>query len=195
MSDASLRRSEPMTVEGFLAFLDQRSGDEKWELIDGVPLMMTGGTLHRARIGGNIDRLLGPAAERRGCMSLRGFLVEANEISSFEPDVMVRCGNLDGRSRRAQDPVIVFEVLSPSTMRTDRVLKFERYRAIPTVRQIVFVYQDSVRIESWLRQHDDWREAPVLLLRPEDSLAVPILGASLALADIYAGVRPGLHPD
>ena len=115
MSDASLRRSEPMTVEGFLAFLDQRSGDEKWELIDGVPLMITGGTLHHARIGGNIDRLLGPAAERRGCMSLRGFLVEANEISSFEPDVMVRCGNLDGRSRRAQDPVIVFEVLSPST--------------------------------------------------------------------------------
>src|SRR3954470_17470959 len=88
MSDASLRRSEPMTVEGFLAFLDQRSGDEKWELIDGVPLMITGGTLHHARIGGNIDRLLGPAAERRGCMSLRGFLVEANEISSFEPDVM-----------------------------------------------------------------------------------------------------------
>jgi Uma2 family endonuclease len=108
---------------------------------------------------------------------------------------MVRCGNLDGRSRQAQDPVIVFEVLSPSTMRTDRVLKFERYRAIPTLRQIVFVYQDSIRIESWLRQHDDWREAPVLLLRPEDSLPVPILGASLALADIYAGVRPGLHAD
>ena len=80
-------------------------------------------------------------------------------------------------------------------LRTDRVLKFERYRAIPTLRQIVFVYQDSIRIESWLRQHDDWREAPVLLLRPEDSLAVPILGASLALADIYAGVRPGLYPD
>jgi hypothetical protein len=184
MSDASLRRSEPMTVEGFLAFLDQRSGDEKWELIDGVPLMMMGGTLHRARIGGNIDRLLGPAAERRGCMSLRGFL-------RSKRDLELRAGR-DGPVRQPGWPK------SPGAGPGDRVrgaVKFERYRAIPTLRQIVFVYQDSIRIESWLRQHDDWREAPVLLLRPEDSLPVPILGASLALADIYAGVRPGLYPD
>jgi len=180
-----------MTVEDFLAFLDQRSTDERWELIDGVPLMMTGGTFAHARIGGNIDRLLAPAAEKRGCMSLRGFLVEANEISSFEPDVMVRCGEIENTTRRAHDPIVVFEVLSPSTMRTDRVLKFERYRAIPSLQQIVFVYQDSVRIESWLRQHGDWREEPVLFLMLEDSLAIPILGASLPLADIYAGMRPG----
>lgn len=78
-------------------------------------------------------------------------------------------------------------------MRIDRVLKFERYRAIPSLQQIVFIYQDSVRVESWLRQHGDWREEPVLLLKLEDSLAVPVLGASLALADVYANVRPGLY--
>jgi hypothetical protein len=78
-------------------------------------------------------------------------------------------------------------------MRTDRVLKFERYRAIPTLQQIAFVYQDSVRVESWLRQHGDWREEPVLLLKLEDSLAIPVLGASLPMTDIYAGVRPGVY--
>ena len=155
--------------------------------------MVTGGTFAHARISGNIDRLLAPAAERRGCMSLRGFLVEANEVSSFEPDVMVRCGEMEDTSRRAYDSIVVFEVLSPSTMRTDRVLKFERYRAIPTLQQITFVYQDSVRVESWLRQHGDWREEPVLLLKLEDSLAIPVLGASLPVTDIYAGVRPGLY--
>jgi Uma2 family endonuclease len=182
-----------MTVEEFLAFLDGRSSDERWELIDGVPSMTVGGTLARARISGNIDRLLAPAAEKRGCMSLRGFLVEANEISSFEPDVMVRCGEMEDASRRANDPVVVFEVLSPSTMRTDRVLKFERYRAIPSLQQIVFIYQDSVRIESWLRQQGDWREEPILLLKLDDSLAVPVLGAWLPLTEIYSGVRPGLY--
>lgn len=193
MSDVAARHSELMTVEDFLAFLDRRSSGERWELIDGVPMMMVGGTLAHARIAGNVDRLLAPAAEKRGCMSLRGFLVEASETSSFEPDVMVRCGDMEDMSRRAADPQIVFEVLSPSTMRIDRVLKFERYRAIPSLQQIVFIYQDSIRVESWLRQHGDWREEPVLLLKLEDSLAVPVLGASLPLADVYANVRPGLY--
>lgn len=192
MSEAAQRRPEPMTIEGFLDFLDGRPAEEHWELIDGTPLMMVGGTLAHARISGNIDRLLAPAAERRGCMSLRGFLVEAGRTSGFEPDVMVRCGEMADESRRAPDPVVVVEVLSPSTMRTDRVLKFERYRTIPALQQIVFVYQDSVRVESWLREHGDWREEPVLLLALDDSLAVPAVGASLPLAAIYASVRPGL---
>lgn len=103
MSDVAARHSELMTVEDFLAFLDQRSSEERWELIDGVPMMMVGGTLAHARIAGNVDRLLAPAAEKRGCMSLRGFLVEASETSSFEPDVMVRCGDMEDMSRRAAD--------------------------------------------------------------------------------------------
>lgn len=189
MSDAAQRRPEPMSVDAFLGFLDGCPPDERWELIDGVPRMTTGGTLAHARIGGNIDRLLAPFAQRRGCESLRGLLVEASKTSSFEPDVMVRCGDMAEASRRAPNPVVVVEVLSPSTMRVDRVLKFERYRAIPTLHQIVFVYQDSVRVESWLREGGDWREEPVLLLQLEDSLAVPVLGASLSVADIYAGVR------
>jgi hypothetical protein len=58
------------------------------------------------------------------------------------------------------------------------------------VQQIVFVYQDSVRVESWLRQQGDWMNEPVLLLTPEDQLAFPVLGASLLLADVYDGLRP-----
>jgi Uma2 family endonuclease len=71
MSDVAAPKTELMTIEDFLAFLDRRSSDERWESIDGVPFMMTGGALAHARIGGNIDRLLAPAAEKRGCMAPR----------------------------------------------------------------------------------------------------------------------------
>jgi hypothetical protein len=42
MSDLAQRRSDPMTVEQFLTFVENRSPDEKWELIEGAPMMMTG---------------------------------------------------------------------------------------------------------------------------------------------------------
>jgi Uma2 family endonuclease len=179
-----------MTVEEFLVFIDGRSSDENWELIEGAPMMMTGGTLAHARIAGNIDSALRPAARRRGCESLRNVLVQAAEGSAFEPDVMVRCGPQDGTTRTTDDAAIVVEVLSRSTMRRDRVLKFERYRAMPTMQQIVFVYQDSVRVESWLREHGDWLNEPVLITSLEDSLALPSLGGSLPLEQIYEGVTP-----
>jgi Uma2 family endonuclease len=116
--------------------------------------------------------------------------VQPAEGSAFEPDVLIRCGQRGGTSRTADDATIVFEVLSRSTMRRDRVLKFERYRTMATMQQIVFVYQDSVRVESWLRQHGEWLNEPVLISSIEHSLALPSLGGSLPLEDIYEGVTP-----
>jgi len=75
---------------------------------------------------------------------MRGFLAQANNHAAFEPDVVIRCGPTNPRSRAATDPVVVFEVLSPSTMRYDRGTKLERYREIASLKQIVLVYQDSI---------------------------------------------------
>jgi Uma2 family endonuclease len=113
-----------------------------------------------------------------------------SDTNAFEPDLVIRCGPIERDSRFATDPVIVVEALSRSTMRRDRVLKFERYRQLASVEQIVFVYQDSVRFESWLRQHDEWLPEPILLVRPEDKLTLPALGISLDVAAIYESVTP-----
>ena len=176
-----------MTVDDFLSFLDSKPEREsqKWELHDGVPKLMIGGTAAHAMIAGNIDRALFAQARDKGCEVMRGFLAQASDYAAFEPDVVIRCGPTDPRSRAATDAVVVFEVLSPSTMRYDRGIKLERYREIPSLKQIVLVYQDSIRLEAWLREGEDWAEEPIILLSLEEALPVPALQTELPLSIIY----------
>ena len=190
MATAAARTVEAMNVDGFLAFLDGRPPDERWELRDGVPRLMVGGTVRHARIAGNIDHGLFAAARARGCEVIRGLLVEADLHSAYEPDVLIRCGRLDELSRREPAPRVVFEVLSPTTMQHDRGPKFDGYRALPSLEQVVLVYQDSYRVESWLRRDANWADAPLVLTRLDESLAIPVIGASITMADIYLDVTP-----
>jgi Uma2 family endonuclease len=189
MSASTLRQEDLLDAAAFLAFLDARRG-ERWELLDGRPVMMVGGTRAHARIAGNLLEAVRPAARSRGCDAFSGFLVGTPSGSMFEPDLAVECtgGRQDDRS--TETPTIVFEVLSPSTMHFDRSEKARRYRAIASLQQLVFVYQDSVRVESWLRQDEGWSRAPKVLVGREDSLALPSLAASLPLQAIYADIVP-----
>ena len=127
MADAATQ-SELMSVEDFLRFIDAKPEreDQRWELHDGAPVMMVGGTAAHAMIAGNIDRALFPRARDRGCELMRGFLAKAGDRSAFEPDVVIRCGPMNPRSRYATDPVMVFEVLSPSTMLTTAASSWSR---------------------------------------------------------------------
>ncbi|HEY8565360.1 MAG TPA: Uma2 family endonuclease [Beijerinckiaceae bacterium] len=190
MADFAQSMPEPMGLAEFLSFVDQQIATSRWELIDGVPQMMTGGTAAHSLLISNVLGLLDRAARARGCRAMTSFLAAVDDRNMYEPDVLVRCGPIQPAARSASDPVIVVEVLSRSTIRRDRVLKFERYRSLASVQQIIFVYQDSIRIESWMREHGDWRIEPTLHVQREDGLPVPTLGAFVPLADIYDGITP-----
>jgi Uma2 family endonuclease len=95
---------------------------------------------------------------------------------------------LEPASRFSGEPRAVFEVLSPSTMRFDRVLKFQRYRAMGSVEQLAFIYQEQIRIESYLRRGDEWMDDPVILTSSLASLSVPAIGASIPVNEIYDGL-------
>jgi Uma2 family endonuclease len=190
MANGAARKAEAMNVEGFLAFLDARQREEHWELHDGVPRLMVGGSIRHGVLASNILRAVFDPARARGCRAVVSVLTRMDEFSAFEPDVMVRCGDVRDRERATDDPCIVFEVLSPSTMHRDRGFKFDRYQAVTSLEQIVFVYQDSYRVESWLRRDTNWAEKPIVLTRLDDSLALPVIGASLAMTEIYLDVTP-----
>jgi len=179
---------ETMDVGAFLTFLDARRPGERWELHDGVPRLMVGGTARHGILTANIIRAIFDAARSRGCRALTSTLWQANEFSAFEPDVVVACGRQDDLDRHIKNPVLVFEVLSPSTMRYDRGLQFDGYRRMESIQQIVFVYQDSIRVEAYFRNGDSWAESPKVLVSRTDSLAIPILGTSLPLEAVYLDV-------
>lgn len=193
MASGAAQQTALMTFDEFLDFVEHKPKHEKWELHDGTPVMMVGGTEGHSLLLGNLLAALHAPARRQGCRAMTSFFTRASDRSAFEPDVVLRCGPIDPRRRHAEDPVAVFEVLSPSTMRYDRGIKLERYREIPSLSQIVFVYQDSVRVESWTREGEDWNEEATVLSSLDESLSIPAIEAGLPLAAVYEDVAETLR--
>src|ERR1700738_1210438 len=104
------------------------------------------------QIVSNIVAPLHTAMKPKGCSAFAGNMrVQASDDSSsknkFKPDVMVRCGPIIP-SNYVTDPIVIVEVLSPSTMDRDRGVKLEFYKELAS-EHIVLAYSDSPRIEHY----------------------------------------------
>ncbi|NBC20456.1 MAG: hypothetical protein GVY06_05345 [Alphaproteobacteria bacterium] len=203
----------PMAAKECFAFIDQRPR-EKWELIDAIPELLkcetppgpvrpggptarVGATLRHARLSQNIAAALLVRAGGSGCEVLRDFFVRAinadGSESFMDPDVIIRCGAMPNDLERSiDDPSVVFEVLSPSTLARDRGLRFDRYRTLASLHQIILVYPGEYRVETFSPgEGGNWLQAPRLLTQLGESLEVAAIGTELAMEEIYQGVAPG----
>ncbi len=85
------------------------------------------------------------------------------------------------------DPILIAEILSPSTEGYDRGLKFQRYRLIPTLREYLLIAQERPTIEHYLRESGDrWILSTYATI--ESTLPLHSGACTLALSDIYAGI-------
>src|SRR5262245_31115814 len=85
-----LKRRPQLTMEQFHAFRDERPKEEKWELIDGVPMMMPPPTITHVRIARNLETLLNAAAKPEWQADREvGVLLKGDEKYNPEPDVTV----------------------------------------------------------------------------------------------------------
>jgi Uma2 family endonuclease len=108
------------------------------------------------------------------------------EINRPRPDVVVRCGRV-GTRNFVTDPLVIVEVLAPSTMDLDRDDKLRFYKALPTLRHIVLVYQDQMRAEHYRRADEGW--PPEVLTDPEDKLRFEAVRFEIALDQVYSGIE------
>lgn len=188
MSQALAKRPR-MSVAEFVEMIRPYPDEERWELLDGEPVLMAPQSERHQGIVGNLYAALRAIAKSRGCKALPGLGLLNDEIDDYAPipDIVVRCGPpLEGGY--ARDPVLLAEVLSPSTMSNDRGRKLDFYRTITSLRTILIVYQSEARIEAWRREGEDWRW--IVLKDMEAALALPDLGGELRLADVYEGIGP-----
>ena len=181
------RRDARMGVAEYQDWVASKPDDQRWELLDGVPTLMSPTSGRHQRIVANLVRRLDELAERRGCSALPGLAVLSAEMDDFAPipDVVVRCGPMlpDGY---ASDPVLVAEVLSPSTMSADRGRKTDFYRAVESLQVFLIVYQDEPRVEVWRRQEGDaWRKQALGL---DGAIELPEFGSALPVATVFAGL-------
>ena len=146
-----------MTPEEYLAMEEQ--ADEKSEYFDGVVTLMAGGSANHNDIRYNVASDLRSGLRGSQCRSFDSetrLLIQENGLYTY-PDVMAVCGEIERAETKTEtitNPVLIIEVLSPSTESYDRGLKFERYRTIETFREYVLVHQDRPFIEHYRKGED-----------------------------------------
>jgi Uma2 family endonuclease len=182
-----LRRRPQLTMEQFHAFRDERPKEEKWELIDGVPMMMPPPTVVHIRIARNLETLLNArlAAVRPEWQADRevGVLLEGDEKYNPEPDVTV----IDTSVALGQIYVgcfyFVAEVLSDSDKRPVLEAKLRYYQDHEHNRCVLLVRQDRIGADQHDRLGRRWSHRP--LEKAEEELTFPDIGTIGRLGDLY----------
>jgi Uma2 family endonuclease len=105
------------------------------------------------------------------------------------PDVVVACEEVefeDEEDDTLLNPVVIVEVLSPSTEAYDRGDKFRHYRRLASLRDYVLIAQDRPLVECFSRQGDQWTIAAASDLG--ETIRLTALDVSLVLEEVYARV-------
>ena len=175
---------KPMTVAQFLEWEERQP--LRYEF-DGIgPVAMTGGTSGHSAIQRNLAISIGGRLRGKPCQFYGSDLkFQVTEGHIRYPDGMVVCSPVHRTATVIHDPVVVFEVLSPSTTRTDRIVKGREYQATPSVSRYVMLEQDGIGATVYARSGDAWTFE---LLVAGSLLALPEIGVELPLAELYEGV-------
>jgi Uma2 family endonuclease len=159
---------------------------EKWQFISGTLVMMAGASRAHTTIAGNVMGLLWNALRAGPCRPHSSDLaVRVDSLNEFYPDVVVDCGS---ERNEAGEPVLVVEVLSPSTEKDDRGRKWAAYRRLPSLRHYMLVAQDETMVELYTRSDVGWTLQ--VFETVDATVTITALGVTLRVADIYEGVEP-----
>lgn len=180
-----------LTPEQYLEI--ERQAEFRSEYLHGEMFAMAGTSFNHNRIVRSTERALGRALDGRRCDVF--FLdvkvhVQATGLYTY-PDIVVTCGPiaaLDKHQDTLTNPLVIVEVLSPSTRNYDRGEKFQHYRSIPSFREYLVLAQDEIRVEHHVRQPDGawiFREHTALT----DVVHLASIDCNLNISTLYADVE------
>ena len=186
MGEAALKL-KPLSVDEYLQL--EASSTTKHEFVDGQVYAFAGATDRHNLIVTNISGQLWLATRRGPCQvfsSAMKLQVKTDLLSRFYyPDVMVTCREEGDKLYRVA-PVLLVEVMSPSTASTDRREKLLAYQGIPELRDYLIVSADERYLERYRR--DDTEGWWYHEYRRDGTIKLPYLGLELTLDDIYEGL-------
>jgi Uma2 family endonuclease len=179
-----LRRA--WTRDEFFAWAAGQEG--RYEFDGLAPVAMTGGTINHAMIMRNLHRALDRRLRGGACRPLgpdAGVATVGDAVRY--PDALVTCSALDGAALTVPGVVVVFEILSSGTSRTDRIVKVREYAAVASIRRYVIVESTSVGLTVLERDQpgDAWRAST---LTEADALRMPEIGIEIPVTECYEDV-------
>jgi Uma2 family endonuclease len=199
MSQAVALPPEDMEVAAFFAWAEQQP--EGWELVDGVPRMMSPASATHGTIQANTAYLLRRHLDdsKRPCRVATevGIIPAALSRNNVRvPDVAVSCAPPDPSRCDLAEPTVIVEVLSPSNIRATRGNLYA-YMTLPSLREILLLHATRMRAELLARDPAGaWPAEPLVLEDPEAPIRLPSLGFAAPLAAFYAGsgIEAEPHP-
>jgi Uma2 family endonuclease len=189
------QRKPYLTEQEYMVF--ERDSMTKHEYYDGQIYAMAGASrIHNLIVGNTLAALHGQL-RRTPCQIFPNDMrvkVQKTGLHTY-PDLVILCGAphfTDDALDTLLNPLVLIEILSPSTERYDRGLKFQHYRTIATLQAYILIAQDQQQIEQYTKQaNGQWvlQEAT----SSEASITIAAIQSTLVLADVYEKVD--IFPD
>lgn len=182
---------QKMTIEQYLEF--ENASEEKHEYYQGEVFAISGAKVTHNRIVMNALTSIGLFLRGKSCKPYGSDLriyIESNTLFTY-PDISVFCDDVLTRNNdemNALNPVILIEVLSPSTKDYNRGGKFKLYRDIPTLKEYVLIDSETINVEIFavnpqgyweLREYKDIH----------DVIEISHIDMQLSMEDIYSGTK------
>ncbi len=181
-------RVRQMSVEEYLAY--EESSEESHEYIHGELYEMTGARLNHGKIIARLITALSIRLAKTDCDVIASTIrIKVRESDFLIPDVTVVCGEpeTEADTRLLLNPILVFEVTSPSSINYDRGLKRKNYCDLPSVQAYLVVDQHRMLVELYTRSGTGWRIDAFSNL--DDDVPLEALNCSLHMREIYRDIQ------
>ncbi len=185
------RKLPELTLDDYLEI--ERASEFRNDYVNGRITAMSGESLSHGRIKGNVYREISSHLKGKNCEAFTSDMkVKVEGMSPFKyPDVVVVCGKPemhDARKDLLLNPLVIIEVLSPSTEAVDRGEKFDLYQAIPSLKYYILIAQDRSNVTVLTRQSNNhWNLELITDLNA--LLIIPDLDCQIPLHEIYDRVE------
>ena len=147
---------------------------------------MTGGNLGHNQITLAVHRALDRRLAGGACSALGpdAGVATIDDIVRYR-DAVVTCSKFSRSDQLVPDPVVVLEIVSPGSLRLDRVVKLREYQAVRSVRTYVIVEAEARALTVLSRAENGFRAAG---LTEDDLLELPEIGVGIPVSELYDGV-------
>jgi Uma2 family endonuclease len=171
-----------MTVAEFLTWDDGTA--TRYELVRGKVVAMAPVSAGHSIIALNLGHAL-RSRLKAPCYagSEAGVARPDRDDTFYEADIVVSCTPVTLGTALIPDPIVVIEVLSPSTVEHDRGGKLFDYRRIPSVQEIALVASEQRHVEIWRRRGAKWEVEDLI---GDAALDLETVGVDVPFAAIYA---------
>ncbi len=185
----------PMTIQEYHQ-LEKSTSDAKYEYLDDVARLMSGGSGEHDLIAYNVRAALsqhlqsGPCFVRGSDMQVLVNTQSNGKENYVYPDVTVSCDVADRRRGNTliRSPRIVVEVLSPSTEKFDRGRKLETYKRSSTIQEIVLINQFVQAVEIYRRDEEDHESWHSMFYGPGSEIELKSIDVCVGLQEMYQGI-------